>query len=76
MDLLLLSGEQYFHADKVVLASGGLSMPKISSDLAFRTARQFGLDVVETVPALVRLRGTTQTGNALRNLVGYLYQPL
>ena len=25
------SGEQYFHADKVVLASGGLSMPKISS---------------------------------------------
>ena len=47
------SGEQYFHADKVVLASGGLSMPKISSDLAFRTARQFGLDVVETVPALV-----------------------
>ena len=47
------SGEQYFHADKVVLASGGLSMPKISSDLAYRTARQFGLDVVETVPALV-----------------------
>lgn len=47
------SGEQHYHADKVVVASGGLSMPKISSDLAFRTARQFGLEVVETSPALV-----------------------
>ncbi len=38
---------------KVVLASGGLSMPKIASDLALRCARGLGLDVVETVPALV-----------------------
>ena len=40
-------------ATKVVLASGGLSMPKIASDLALRCARGLGLDVVETVPALV-----------------------
>ena len=46
-------GKHAFLADKVVLASGGLSMPKISSDLAFRTARQFGLAVEETAPALV-----------------------
>ena len=38
---------------KVVLASGGLSMPKIASDLAMRCARGLGLEVVETSPALV-----------------------
>ena len=37
---------------KVVLASGGLSMPKIASDLAVRCAG-LGLEVVETSPALV-----------------------
>ncbi len=49
------SNEHSFYAEKVVLASGGLSMPKISSDLAFRTARQFALPVKETCPALVPL---------------------
>ena len=42
-----------FVATKVVLASGGLSMPKIASDLAVRCARGLGLEVVETSPALV-----------------------
>jgi predicted Rossmann fold flavoprotein len=49
------SAEQTYIASKVVLASGGLSMPKISSDLALRTARKLGLGVVETAPALVPL---------------------
>ena len=49
------AGAHSFFADRVVLASGGLSMPKISSDLAFRMARQFGLGLVETEPALVPL---------------------
>lgn len=40
-------------ARKVVLASGGLSLPKIASDLAYRVARELGLDVVTTRPALV-----------------------
>lgn len=48
------SGQSY-QADKVVLASGGLSMPKIASDLAFRTANDFGLDVVAPRAALVPL---------------------
>jgi predicted Rossmann fold flavoprotein len=42
-----------FTAPKVVLASGGLSMPRIASDLAFRTARQLGAAVVTPSPALV-----------------------
>ena len=39
----------------VVLASGGLSLPKIASDLAYRTARELGMSVVAPSPALVPL---------------------
>lgn len=43
-------------ADNVVVASGGLSIPKIgATDLGYRLARQFGLRIVETRPALVPL---------------------
>jgi hypothetical protein len=40
----------------VVVASGGLSIPKIgASDFGYRLARQFGMAIVETRPALVPL---------------------
>ncbi len=40
----------------VVVATGGLSIPKIgATDFGYRIARQFGLGVVETRPALVPL---------------------
>jgi predicted Rossmann fold flavoprotein len=43
-------------AGNVVIASGGLSIPKIgATDFAFRIARQFDLPVVEPQPALVPL---------------------
>jgi predicted Rossmann fold flavoprotein len=43
-------------ADALVLASGGLSIPKIgATGLAYRVARQFGLKVTETRPGLVPL---------------------
>jgi predicted Rossmann fold flavoprotein len=44
-----------FTAPRVVLACGGLSLPKIASDLAFRVARQFDLEVVSPRAALVPL---------------------
>jgi len=41
-------------AESVVLATGGLSIPKLgATDLSLRVARRFGLEVVETAPALV-----------------------
>jgi hypothetical protein len=44
------------HADKVVIATGGLSIPKIgATDFAFRIAKQFGLKLIEPRPALVPL---------------------
>jgi predicted Rossmann fold flavoprotein len=43
-------------ADHVVVATGGLSIPKIgATDFAFRLAKQFGLKLIETRPALVPL---------------------
>ena len=43
-------------AHQVVIASGGLSIPKIgATDFAFRMAKQFGLQVIEPRPALVPL---------------------
>lgn len=45
-----------FACRSLVVATGGLSIPKIgASDFGFRLARQFGLDVVELRPALVPL---------------------
>ncbi|MFZ2651140.1 MAG: NAD(P)/FAD-dependent oxidoreductase [Burkholderiaceae bacterium] len=43
-------------AQRVIVATGGLSIPKIgASDFGYRLARQFGHAIVETRPALVPL---------------------
>lgn len=45
-----------FKARALVVATGGLSIPKLgATDLGYRLARQFGLKVVEPYPALVPL---------------------
>ncbi|GAB2851033.1 NAD(P)/FAD-dependent oxidoreductase [Pseudoduganella ginsengisoli] len=44
------------NVQSVVIATGGLSIPKIgATDFGYRIARQFGLKLVETRPALVPL---------------------
>ncbi len=60
-----LEGERVFridtdagtlHAERVVIATGGLSIPKIgASDFAYRVAKRFGMRVIEPRPALVPL---------------------
>jgi predicted Rossmann fold flavoprotein len=45
-----------FHAECVVVATGGLSIPKMgATDFGYRLAEQFGLHIVECRPALVPL---------------------
>jgi predicted Rossmann fold flavoprotein len=47
-------------AKSLVIATGGLSIPKIgATDFAYRIARQFGLEMVEPSPALVPLTFTS-----------------
>ncbi|MGZ3702771.1 MAG: NAD(P)/FAD-dependent oxidoreductase [Bdellovibrionota bacterium] len=45
-----------FYAESLVVATGGLSIPKIgATDLGYRIAKQFELKVTELAPALVSL---------------------
>ena len=48
-----------FTASALVLATGGLSIPKMgATGLSYEVARRFGLRVVEPLPALVPLKAT------------------
>jgi predicted flavoprotein YhiN len=49
------TAQAHFTARKVVLASGGLSLPKIASDLAYRVANELHIPVIAPRPALVPL---------------------
>tara|TARA_B100000767_G_scaffold275481_1_gene312653 strand:+ start:6883 stop:8082 length:1200 start_codon:yes stop_codon:yes gene_type:complete len=61
---------QTYQAGKVVLASGGLSMPKIASDLAFRAANDFGLEIVAPRAALVPLTWNSGDKESFADLSG------
>lgn len=55
----------------VVIASGGLPIPKMgASDFGLKIARQFGLRVTETAPALVPLTITGKEANWYSTLAG------
>lgn len=58
-------------APKVVIASGGLPVQKMgASDFGIKIARQFGLKIVETAPALVPLSVTGKDAEWFANLSG------
>jgi predicted Rossmann fold flavoprotein len=58
-------------AQSLVIASGGLSIPKIgATDFGYRIARQFDLDVVEPRPALVPLTFEAQQWQPFVDLSG------
>ena len=60
-----------FTAPSLVLATGGLSIPKMgATGLSLDLARRFGLPVVETRPALVPITVAGAEGDAMRALSG------
>jgi len=63
------SGE--FRAPALVVATGGLSIPKMgATPLGYELARQFRLKIVETKPALVPLSSPTKTAGRYCDLAG------
>ena len=65
------NGGETITAASVVVATGGLSIPKIgATDFAFRVARQFGLKVIEPRPALVPLTFDEQAWTPFAPLSG------
>jgi len=56
---------------KVVIASGGLPVQKMgATDFGLKIARQFGLEIVDTAPALVPLSVTGKDAEWFANLSG------
>nr|WP_293946485.1 MULTISPECIES: aminoacetone oxidase family FAD-binding enzyme [unclassified Sphingobacterium] len=64
-------GEYQYNAKKLVIASGGLPVQKLgASDFGLRIAKQFGLEVVGTAPALVPLTITGKDADWYSSLSG------
>jgi hypothetical protein len=60
-----------FEAESLVVATGGLSIPKIgATDFGYSLARQFGLNLIETRPALVPFLLTDPETSPFRDLRG------
>lgn len=60
-----------FQTEKLVIATGGLSIPQIgASSFGYDIARQFGLNIVETAPALVPLLLSSGQGFHCAELAG------
>lgn len=63
--------EHTLESRKVVMASGGLPIKKLgASDFSLRVAREFGLDLIETAPALVPLTITGKDHPWFADLAG------
>ena len=62
---------QSFAARKLVMACGGPSIPKMgASRFGYQIAEQFGLEIIQTRPALVPLRLTSKRDKAITDLSG------
>jgi len=74
---LVRTDKQTFTASSLVLATGGLSIPKIgATDFAYRVASRFGLRVVTPRPGLVPLLFAPVEGAAFRDLAGISFEAI
>lgn len=65
------TNEGKYESERLVIATGGLSIPKIgATDFGYRIARQFGLRIQETRPALVPLTFAANKLEELKELSG------
>ncbi|MDT8375256.1 MAG: NAD(P)/FAD-dependent oxidoreductase [Mariprofundaceae bacterium] len=60
-----------FRADSLVIATGGLSLPKTgATPFGHKIAAQFGLNIIAPTPGLVPFTFTGELSNALKELAG------
>ena len=68
---VVTTNHQSLNADKVVIACGGPSIPKMgASGYGYKIAEQFGLNIITPVPALVPLTFTDGLKEPLKALSG------
>ena len=65
------SNQGIFNSKALIIATGGLSIPKIgASDFGYNVAKKFGLNIIETRPALVPLIVSEKQKSLFRELRG------
>lgn len=68
---IVTTATQTLSSDNLVIATGGPSIPKMGATrFGYKVADQFGLDLIETVPALVPLTFTDEAMEPLKALSG------
>jgi predicted Rossmann fold flavoprotein len=68
---VLRTRDAEFHAQSLVVATGGLSIPKIgATDFGYRLARQFGISIVAPWPGLVPLTFSQEDRERYCDLAG------
>ena len=68
---LVISEQDTYSCQSLVIATGGLSIPKIgATDFGYKIAKKFNLDVIETLPGLVPLTFSEKILNICKELTG------
>ena len=68
---LVISEQDTYTSQSLVIATGGLSIPKIgATDFGYKIAKKFNLDVIETLPGLVPLTFNEKILNICKELTG------
>src|SRR5262249_35819527 len=70
-EFVIRTNVEEFHASTLVVASGGLSIPKIgSTPFGYEVAKQFGMKIQEPRPALVPLTFSEKDKRSYSDLTG------
>ena len=68
---LVISKQDTYTSQSLIIATGGLSIPKIgATDFGYKIAKKFNLDVIETLPGLVPLTFNEKILNICKELTG------
>ncbi len=68
---IVTTSRQSINCEKLVIACGGPSIPKMgATNFGYKIAAQFGLNIIEPVPALVPLTFTDKLKEPLKSLAG------
>ncbi|MDC0393884.1 NAD(P)/FAD-dependent oxidoreductase [Candidatus Pelagibacter sp.] len=70
-EYIVKSADNIYKSNSLVVATGGLSVPKIgASSFGYEVAKKFGMDIIETLPALVPLTFNEKILNICKELTG------
>jgi predicted Rossmann fold flavoprotein len=70
-EYVVKSADNIYKSNSLVVATGGLSVPKIgASSFGYEIAKKFGMDIIETLPALVPLTFNEKILNICKELTG------